>query len=302
MNTAVQNTAMTFQQFTQEIRAGVQGRFPEADILITPAEKNNGLTLTGLTVREEGRRVTPTIYLNEAYDSYKKGAALAELIAEVADTYRENRLEQEPEIPDFTDFQKIRDIVCCRLVNRERNRERLEKMPHRDFLDLAAIYYIPIEMGQDCSASLTMMDAHTAKWQVDAGTLFSLACANTERLFPASVRSMEKILQDLCPGSPSLHETGMHVLRNNGSGGAAAMLNEGVLQWFAGKYGDFYIFPSSVHEVILHPVKLPGLALEKEGLLDMVREINREQVPPDEVLSDNVYLYHADTGEIEILS
>ena len=34
----------------------------------------------------------------------------------------------------------------------------------------------------------------------------------------------------------------------------------------------------------------------------MVREINREQVPPDEVLSDNVYLYHADTGEIEILS
>lgn len=106
MNTAVQNTAMTFQQFTQEIRAGVQGRFPEADILITPAEKNNGLTLTGLTVREEGRRVTPTIYLNEAYDSYKKGAALAELIAEVADTYRENRLEQEPEIPDFTDFQK----------------------------------------------------------------------------------------------------------------------------------------------------------------------------------------------------
>lgn len=164
-------------------------------------------------------------------------------------------------------------------MNRERNRERLEKMPHRDFLDLAAIYYIPIEMGQDCSASLTMMDAHTAKWQVDADMLFSLACANTERLFPASVRSMEKILQDLCPGSPSLHETGMHVLRNNGSGGAAAMLNEGVLQWFAGKYGDFYIFPSSVHEVILHPVKLPGLALEKEGLLDMVREINREQVP-----------------------
>ena len=302
MNTAVQNTAMTFQQFTQEIRAGVQGHFPEADILITPTEKNNGLVLTGITIQEPGRMVTPTIYLNEAYNSYLEGAALAELIAEVADMYREAKLEQEPEIPDFADFQKIKDIVCCRLVNRERDRERLEKMPHRDFLDLAAIYYIPIEMGQDCSASLTMMDAHTAKWQVDAGTLFSLACANTERLFPASIQSMEEILRDLCPGCPSLHETGMHVLRNNGSGGAAAMLNGSILQWFAGKSGDFYIFPSSVHEVILHPVRMPGMALEKEDALAMVREINQEQVPPDEVLSDSVYLYHADTGEIEILS
>ena len=28
----------------------------------------------------------------------------------------------------------------------------------------------------------------------------------------------------------------------------------------------------------------------------------RSRFPPDEILSDNAYLYHADTGEIETLS
>ena len=95
----------------------------------------------------------------------------------------------------------------------------------------------------------------------------------------------------------------MHILRNNGSsGGAAALLNAEILREFAGRHGDFYIFPSSIHEVILHPVAMPGMVLEKEDVSSMVRDVNQAQVAPDEVLSDNAYYYHADTGEIEILS
>lgn len=304
VNLSAQNTIMTFPQFIQEIKARMQEFFPDADTRVVSVEKNNGLILTGLSIMEPGRRVTPNIYLNDAYQSYTGGVALAQTAAEVADLYRENRLEEEPEIPDITNFDAIKDIICCRLVNRERNRERLGKMPHRDFLDLAIVYYIPVnvKLGGECKASITMMDAHAAKWAVDSDTLFSTARANTERIFPSELQSMGKILQDLCPGL-SVQETGMHILRNNGSsGGAAALLNAEILREFAGRHGDFYIFPSSVHEVILHPVAMPGMVLEKEDVSSMVRDVNQAQVAPDEVLSDHAYYYHADTGEIEILS
>ena len=80
---------------------------------------------------------------------------------------------------------------------------------------------------------------------------------------------------------------------------AAALLYPDILRGFAGKHGDFYILPSSIYEVLLLPAK-PEPA-DPAYLCGMVRAVNEEQVSPDEVLSDNAYLYHADTGEIDVL-
>lgn len=314
MNTETQNTIMTFEQFIQEARARMQELFPDADIQTVSVEKNNGLILTGLSIMEPGKRVTPNIYLNGAYQSYKGGTALAEISAELADVYRESRLDEEPVIPDITDFEKIKDIICCRLINREHNRERLEKMPHKDFLDLAAIYYIPIDikLGRDCQASITMMDVHAAKWKVGGEDLYRRALENTLRLCPVTLQPMEEVITEM------LAETDISVEMPRSTEGvpcrvplfvlrckkgedtsAAAMLSETALRDFAGQHGDFYILPSSVFEVILMPVS--DAPAGPESLCLTVRDVNREQVAPNEVLSDNVYLYHADTGEIEIL-
>lgn len=51
---------------------------------------------------------------------------------------------------------------------------------------------------------------------------------------------------------------------------------------------SLYILPSSVHEVIL----LPDNGEESpEELRRMIREVNREHVAPEEVLSDNLYYF-----------
>ena len=71
--------------------------------------------------------------------------------------------------------------------------------------------------------------------------------------------------------------------------GAACMFYQGVLSKFAMTVGtDFYILPSSVHEVILLPVRKD---YTKEKLQEMVRQVNRTQVAEEDVLSDNIYLY-----------
>lgn len=293
---------MGFEAFVEAMRERLQDRYPDCNIRVGHADKNNGVHLTGIVILPEGQNAAPNIYMESFYSDYLAGRRMEDLADAAARFYEGNKLQEDFTLPDMTDFEAVKDLICFRPVNGERNREKLKSMPHRDFLDLAVIYFVPVDIGpgKDCRASITMMDAHAAKWAVDSDTLFSIARANTERLFPSVLQPMEEIIQGMCPGL-SVHETSLHVLRNNG-GGAAALLNEGVLREFAEKHGDFYIFPSSVHEVILYPLGQAEMMLEKEDASAMVRDVNRAQVASDEILADHAYLYHADTGETEILS
>ena len=52
--------------------------------------------------------------------------------------------------------------------------------------------------------------------------------------------------------------------------------------------GDFFILPSSIHEILIVPDD--GNATLSQ-LQDMVREVNATQVAPEEKLTDNVYHY-----------
>ena len=60
---------------------------------------------------------------------------------------------------------------------------------------------------------------------------------------------------------------------------------------------DFYILPSSIHEVIILP-KSKGIA--KEELDAMIQDINHTQVDTEEVLSDHAYLYERGLGKIQM--
>jgi len=52
--------------------------------------------------------------------------------------------------------------------------------------------------------------------------------------------------------------------------------------------GDFYILPSSIHEVLIVPDN--GM-MDLAALENMVREVNATTVDPSEKLTDNVYHY-----------
>lgn len=52
--------------------------------------------------------------------------------------------------------------------------------------------------------------------------------------------------------------------------------------------GDFYILPSSIHEILL--VK-DDETFDINRLEDMVKEVNETQVAPEDLLTDSVYHY-----------
>ena len=81
--------------------------------------------------------------------------------------------------------------------------------------------------------------------------------------------------------------------------GASCMLYPGLLKQLAGKEeNSFYILPSSIHEVIL----LTDRRMETpEQLKEMIAEVNRTQVAPEEVLSDSLYYYDSRKENIRLV-
>ncbi len=311
---AVNQTAgtMDFGGFVAAVQERLQARYPECNVMAEPVEKNNGVRLTGIIILPEGGNVSPNIYMEDFYGKYLDGETMEDIVSEASRLYEQNKIQEDFRMPDVTDFEAVKDLICFRPVNGERNREMLKSMPHRQFLDLAITYYIPMTVTGR-TGRIAVMDCHFRMWGVDEETIYRYALENTRRLLPVELRSVEEVMREVFSGgnagagaAPSKEAASvithfpMYILRcvNGDQANAAAVLYGSVLREFAERNGDFYILPSSVFEVILLPA--PGPA-DLKCYTDIVREINRTQLPPDEVLSDNVYYYHADTGAIDVL-
>lgn len=82
----------------------------------------------------------------------------------------------------------------------------------------------------------------------------------------------------------------MYVLTNDRTlNGAAALFYPGVQEMVAEKMqGDYFVLPSSVHEVLIVP---DDGNMDFKELREMVKEVNGTQVQPDEVLTGEVYSY-----------
>ena len=82
--------------------------------------------------------------------------------------------------------------------------------------------------------------------------------------------------------------------------GAATVLYDGLLSSFGRKLGsDFYILPSSVHEVLFVPAR-DGMDVME--LSQMVREVNSTEVSVQDYLSDSVYYYSLEDDVVSIAS
>jgi hypothetical protein len=163
------------------------------------------------------------------------------------------------------------------------------------------------------TASITVRSNLADLWGVSEEELFKVALENTQRLFRGTVMSMASVLTELL--SDRLDEENakefydmvvseedmvpMYVCSNKQRiNGAGVILYKDLLKEFAERVGaDFYILPSSIHETLLVPV---SDQMEVEYLRSMVREVNATQVAPEEVLSDDVYIYRRADDKITL--
>lgn len=145
--------------------------------------------------------------------------------------------------------------------------------------------YIRVIIAPDKSFKLTKSLAATFPLTEDQ--LFELAKKNTKKQFSMNtfVNRFPFLVND------SEDAPRMNIAECGVAGASAMMFLKDNLKT------DAVILPSSIFEVIVLP---PADKAEIRYMKKMVEDINRSNVLPEERLSDNVYLYHAEDGTITI--
>lgn len=297
---------MNLKSFIQEVIARVQAVVgEEARVYVQEVRKNNSVLMHGLTIMRRGGNISPTIYLDSFYELLKEGMDMEKIVAKLLAVYVKGLPRSSVDMEFFRDFEKVKDRIVYRLVNREKNRELLEEIPHVDFLDLAICFYYSYEHPELGEGMILIHNAHMEMWKTGHRELIQLAERNTPRLMQSQLSSMENAMRDfldeeqLAELREMQRETGkyLYVLSNTKHiQGAAVILYPGVLAEAARHLGgSFYILPSSIHEVILLPDD--GRSNGKD-LHEMIAEINRSQLQEEEVLSDYAYRYDAAVGKV----
>lgn len=170
-------------------------------------------------------------------------------------------------------------------------------LPQKDVsgLTLTAAILLPDDESTGARRVLRVGKTAMQVLGLDEDTLFAKALENTQRMFPPVITPLHEALTALDPSIEGAEPVDVLCVTNTESAfyGAAALLYPGVIEELTERMGGgFYIIPSSVHEVLIVPLSFGGW----EELEQMLRGINLMVVASDEVLSNDMYKYNAETG------
>ena len=300
---------MVYEVFQTAVSEELKNRLgKDFQVSIRKIPKNNGTALDGLTIFRLNESVTPTFYLQSYYEAYEQGRDMESIIMEIIQIYRKH-LDQAPfDIHLFEDFSKMKDRVALKLIHTSSNRELLADIPSMPFHDLSIVFYLFLDKDENGQMTILIHNSHLSLWNTNVSELFQLSLKNSPKLYPACIRSMTSLIQDMLFINHSFVEppknrpcgadafadiediNPLYILTNRtGIFGAGTILYPGVLKEFASQRNqDLIILPSSIHEVLLLPYE-PSISFKE--LASMVAEINQSCVLSEERLSNHVYFY-----------
>ncbi|SEP64161.1 DUF5688 family protein [Butyrivibrio sp. TB] len=307
---------MEFKSFCEQVVSVMSERHPECDVKTCKVDKNNGVTYNCLNIICPGSNISEVIYLEPMYEAFKDGTSFMEIIDRVEDA-RKKSGDKHFEVGYYRDFDKVRDRVRMKLVNYKKNKEYIEGFPHRRFKDLAVLYYSKVS-DKAFEGIIMIKNDHVSLWNISEEDLYEAACLNAMKSGDYELVPMMSVLDDIfgyiMSGRREAQDDGsegeakeddqipfLKILTNKDKTyGASVMLNPGLLCALARKYDrNFYILPSSVHELILvldeNESFDENIAAE---LYNMVRYVNMTEVETEDVLSDNVYYYDRALDEV----
>lgn len=290
---------MNFEEFMAWVKENITSKDwkETSQIEISVVKKNNGVSATGLFIRENGQDVSPILYLDDYYIHYQNGELLENVIRNIRADYDKKVQMAAVKIPNLQEFENIRGRVIYRLVNYEKNKEILEDCPHIRLYDLAVTFRWVARIDDAGVSTSLITNKQVKEWGVSVNDLVLAARQNTPRLFPAQIIDMEEMLAGMVSFILYPSAIPMYILTNEQElNGASALLYGDILKDFANKKGaDMYILPSSIHEVIMIPADRID---DPKKLSSMVHEANTTVVSTGDVLSDSVYYYDRKKDQI----
>ena len=243
--------------------------------------KNNGIKLVGIQITELGSNISPIIYVDQFIEL---GTSAEDAAEQVVQIYLANA-DKNFDLSSLEDWSKAKEVVTPRLIGINND---VSDFPHKTFCDLYIIY--AIQVSKDGAAKVTnqMLD----RWGI---TLDELDRVARENMKP-TMMTMAEMLASLGFPMEEVSDMPMYVITNKSKiYGASSILSTEIIDRFD---QDMYILPSSVHELIA----VPAGDLMAMELGNMIKEINQNEVLPEEVLGDDPYFFEYATKEIRMVA
>ena len=304
---------MTKEEFAKEMsekmNEALGGKY---EVSIQHVTKNNGVERTGIMVKDPDNNIAPTIYVDSLYDDFVEGRkTFNEAAASATYNVHSGMPKQKIDMSFFTEWDNVKDKICFKLVNAQRNERMLADVPHETCGELALTFFYPFENEEIGKGSIMIRNEHCERWGVTSDELIEAAVENTPRLYLPECQPMESVLGEMLgqgkqdypelpekpleAGSPS----SMMILTNSDrTFGASVIMYKDYLQRVAeAAQCDLYVIPSSVHECLIMPKTGEE---DPERLAKIIGEVNDNNVDPQDVLSGNLYAYDRQSQTLSV--
>ena len=189
--------------------------------------------------------------------------------------------------------------LAIEVVSAEANKEMLESVPHKDLEDMAIVYRFVLSSGDDGRQSVVVTNQMLENFGITAEQLHADAMEIAPQLKPVEIKGMSEVLAELMgveeaemmgigPVAPEDEQMYVASVPDKVHGAGVLAYEEFMDKAAERAGGDFYILPSSIHEVLIVP---DNGQMDFKSLEDMVKEVNATQVAPQDKLTDSVYHY-----------
>ena len=177
---------MVQNDFAQMVKRELERR--SFEIIIAPVLKNNGLKLTGITLKTG--QASPTLYLDSVPEDHRNPFMVPRIADEILEKAQEFK-GMDVALDLIKDKSELVVHIYPRLVNFGWNEEILRTLPHRRFLDLAITYAIDVGENAFCRVSKELME----RLGMSEEEMYNAAMENA-RKHGYSIRSLSEIVKD----------------------------------------------------------------------------------------------------------
>lgn len=297
------------EQFTNDVKETLEDRGVDVNVAVNTVNKLNE-SYEAMTVTPEGSNVGVNVNIDRFYDAVQDGADYDEVVYNAVRTV-EKGIAQRPEVDvsALTDYEQMKDKLIMEVVSADANAEMLENIPHQKMEDMAVVYRFVLESNNEDRATILVTNQLLDTMGITPEQLHQDAMENSPELKPVVIRGMSEVMAEMMgmsaedlaamgmPTDPADEQMYVATVPDKIHGAGVLAYQDFMDQAAERAGGDFFILPSSIHELLIVPDNGQMGLHELEA---MVREVNATQVAPEDKLTDSVYHYDSHDKVFEL--
>lgn len=292
-------------EFAEFLQDEIREEIPElenAQFFTREVKKDNNRVYHALNIKRPELSISPSYNFDSLYNEYERTGDMYTIISLIKSGFEHMPNLREMNI-DLNDYDSIRDNITMVVRSKDRCMDIINDVPYVEQGEFIGLFKIEFQRNEHESYATIISNDTLEAYGITKDELYDQAMENDKKnaYKQPILCDINDIIFNILAGEKLFDEKNLLesneiidieddellVLSNRGSReGAALLFNEDVLERISEVMnGDYYIIPSSIHEVIVLK-EMPAPELNQ-----MIAEVNNTQVEPEDVLSYNAQYY-----------